>query len=190
MGRTADLEESYSDLYLRYRDRVFRYVRRVIRDEFEAEDLTQDVFFLAYEKWDLVEIHPNVAGFLMMSASFMIKKWFRQQSRTVVDEDELVAFISKEEEEPAWLSDFDMVDFYRSVETVLSAEELRILRYYYEYGYTAAEMAQKLGITVSCFKVRVARMKEKLKRHLQVIWIMGVLTGRCRVVWVVLSRRQ
>ena len=63
---------------------------------------------------------------------------------------------------------FRLVDFYSSVENTLSNRDLNILRYYYEYGYTSAELSGWLGISESCFKVRVLRMKQKLKRSMTV----------------------
>lgn len=61
------------------------------------------------------------------------------------------------------------MDFYSSVERTLSNRELNILRHYYEYGYTSAEMAERLGISESCFKMRIARMKEKIKSSMKIL---------------------
>jgi RNA polymerase sigma-70 factor (ECF subfamily) len=41
--------EGYAELYLRYFDRVYGYLRVVIRDQHEAEDLAQQVFVKALE---------------------------------------------------------------------------------------------------------------------------------------------
>ena len=60
-----------------------------------------------------------------------------------------------------------MVEAYCTVRKILSEEELNILRHYYEYGYTSQEMAERLGITETCFKVRILRMKQKIKNSLQ-----------------------
>ncbi len=178
MSRGCDSADSYTDIYLRYRDPVFRYVRRVTRNEAVAEDLTQDVFFLAFQKWEILTVHPNVPGFLMLSASNLIKKWYHKQGREQTDEDEVLAALAGDEEMSEEISEFGLVDLYQSVETILSKEELDILRYYYEYGYSASEMARLLGITETCFKVRVKRMRDKLRQNLQVLCIVGILTEK------------
>ena len=57
---------------------------------------------------------------------------------------------------------------YTAVKEILSEEELEHLRCYYEYGYTSQEIAQKLGVTETCFTVRILRMKPVSYTHLDV----------------------
>ena len=48
-----------------------------------------------------------------------------------------------------------ILKWWRSIlrlKEILSEEELELLRCYYEYGYTSQEIAQKLGVTETCFK--------------------------------------
>ena len=42
-AKTGD-QEAFRFLYLRYADNVYGYVKSIVRDEFEAEDVTQHVF--------------------------------------------------------------------------------------------------------------------------------------------------
>lgn len=173
--RYDSYEEMYESLYLS----VLKYVRRMIRNNDTAvEDLTQEVFFVAYQKWDTVlKDHPNIPGFLMVVARNKIKKWFEKQSRIQLDEVETLDLFLQGEEGGDGIDAFNMVDFYSSVENTLSDRDLNILRHYYEYGYTSSEMAKRLGITESCFKVRVARMKEKLKSSMKVLIFMIISYG-------------
>ena len=93
-------------------------------------------------------------------------KWEEKQKKYSLDFD----FVLKNTEsigKGRTADDFKMVETYCTVRKVLSDEELDILRCYYEYGYTAQEMAARLGITETCFKVRILRMKQKIKNSLQ-----------------------
>lgn len=177
MIRANEVYGSYEEMYKKYYDIILKYVGRTIRNNDAAvEDLTQEVFFVAYEKWDSLKVHPNIPGFLMVVAQNKMKKWFEKQSRFYLDDEESMNKISGEEK-VAETDAFKMVDFYSSIEHTLSDKDLDILRHYYEYGYTSSEMAKRLGITESCFKVRVARMKQKLKSSITVLAFLVLLLG-------------
>ncbi|MDO4292289.1 MAG: sigma-70 family RNA polymerase sigma factor [Eubacteriales bacterium] len=153
---------TYEEMYQACYSMVNRYIGRMVRNNpAAAEDLTQEVFFLAYRKWERLKGHPNIPGFLMVTARNKIKKWFETQKRVCPDSEEQMDFLLGEEALAP--DDFGLVEFYSDLGKVLSGRELDILRHYYEYGYTSAEMASSLGVTENCFKVRVARMKKKLR---------------------------
>lgn len=160
---------TYEEMYASQYDNILNYVRRTVRNnETAAEDLTQDVFFVAYEKWESkVRDHPNIPAFLMVVARNKIKKWFERQSRFYLNDALMIEQEASEGMPGAGIDAYQMVELYSSVESTLSGGDLQILRHYYEYGYTSAELAGTLGITESCFKVRVARMKEKLKKSIR-----------------------
>lgn len=167
----------YEEMYKTFYPVIYRYVARIIRNnESAAEDVTQEVFFVAYQKWEILKLHPNIPGFLMLAAQNKIKKWFEKQKWFCMDEEEELDQLIQKKCGDAQDA-YRMVDFYSSVENMLSGKELEILRHYYEYGYSSAEMAQKLGISESCFKVRVSRMKKKLKRSMKLTCAFALMCG-------------
>lgn len=175
MGGESEIYNTYEEMYESQYDNVLNYIRRMVRhNEAAVEDLTQDVFFVAYQKWEDLRTHPNIPGFLIVVAKNKIKKWFEKQSRFCVDEAEKLDLIAYGDTMQDSLDAYQIVDFYSTVEHTLSDQDLQILRYYYEYGYTSSEMAKSLGITESCFKVRVARMKEKLKNSMRTLMLLAV----------------
>lgn len=162
--------DSFEEMYKRQYDGIYNYVRRMIRhNEAAVEDLTQEVFFVAYEKWETLRLHPNIPGFLTLVARNKMKKWFQKQNRVYTKSSEMMDMITSDEEPEDGNDVYKMVDLYSSLEHTLSNGELNILRHYYEYGYTSSEMAERLGISESCFKVRIARMKEKIKSSMKVL---------------------
>ena len=181
----------FEEVYKRHYRSVYRYVRRMIRNNDAAvEDVVQEVFFIAYEKWETLCEHPNVPGFLMVVARNRLRKWYDQQSKVNVSEECVLEFL--ENEYVGGNSDgtanpksttgnnegtdpFSMVDLYTTMEKVLSHKEVDILRLYYEYGYSTTDLARMLGVTESCFKVRVLRMKEKLKRGLKGLHLLSLV---------------
>lgn len=159
--------ETFEEMYEKNCDRLYSYISRMVdNNKFEAEDLLQDVFRVAYERWDYVRTHPNIPAFLMLVAKHKLMKWrVRRRNLYIDDMDALDALAEKEEARSCYAS----AELMLSLRSVLSNEEVDLLRYYYEYGYTAAEISEKLGVTETCFKARVARMKERVRNHKSMI---------------------
>lgn len=167
---------SYEEMYESQYKRVFHYIRRNINnDEMSVEDLTQDVFLVAYQQWEtVVRDHPNIPGYLTVIAQNKIKKWYEKQSRFYLDDPDTVALEAQKRKHAAGVDPYEMVEIYSSAEQVISSRNLHILRNYYEYDYKASELSQQLGVTESCFKIRVARMKEKLRKSIKLYLFLAV----------------
>lgn len=169
MSGVNGAHSSYEEMYDEQYQKVYGYIRRKISDDVVAvEDLTQEVFLLAFVKWDTLRYHPNIPGFLMKTAKNKIMKWYGSQSRVSVSDEEVMDYVSQNEKNMGNVDEFCMVDFYAAAEDILLEKDLTVLRQYYEYGYTSSELAKKLGITESCLKIRIARMKEKLRKGMAV----------------------
>lgn len=138
----------------------------MVTDGNGIEDIVQETFVEAYRKIAYLRTHPNIPGWLRVTAKNKIMKWEEKQKKYSLDFD----YVLKNMESGGkgrLADDFKMVEAYCTVRKILSDEELDILRHYYEYGYTSQEMATRLGITETCFKVRILRMKQKIKNSLQ-----------------------
>ena len=67
--------DNFEELYTNCYWLVYRYVRHMIeKDLAAAEDVTQEVFLVAYQKWQEVRRHPNQKGFLLLTAKNKLKK--------------------------------------------------------------------------------------------------------------------
>ncbi|MBQ7841219.1 MAG: sigma-70 family RNA polymerase sigma factor [Lachnospiraceae bacterium] len=73
---------SFEELYQKNYSIVHSYIRRVLqKDDFETEELTQQVFLEACQKWDEIKEHPDLTGFLMAVANNRVKKWFDEKNQ-------------------------------------------------------------------------------------------------------------
>ena len=87
---------SYEEMYQKEYHTVYAYIRRMISgNDAVVEDLTQEVFFVAYQKWDKILVHPNPPGFLIVVAQNKIKKWFREKKPLYVDDAQLLELLSE-----------------------------------------------------------------------------------------------
>ena len=115
----------------------------------------------------------------MRVAQNKLKKWFEQSNRTFVDETGVVEFLEEQSARIDGMNEFEKAEFYATLEKILSVEEIDLLRYYYEYDYTSSEMAEIMNVSESCFRMRMTRMRNKLKKYLGTIYALLI----CIVCW-------
>lgn len=152
-GPMEDSKKFFEELYNEEFDEIVRYVRRMLTDSNAVEDVAQETFYEFYRKRKELVNHPNIHGWLRITAKNKVMKWEEKQRKYSLDFDFLLDNATLGN--GSRVDDFKMVEAYSTVGEILSEEELELLRCYYEYGYTSQEMAKKLGITENCFKVRI-----------------------------------
>ena len=150
--------------------RILRYVRSIVRDPAEAEDLTQDVFLRAYAARDTLRDPGARLTWLYRIATNACFDRLRQRARRPV-----VSDASLEESEPvdagpalqqvidqdemsACVQDYlaDLSDHYRAVILLHDLHEL-----------TGPEIAGLLDVSLSTVKIRLHRARRKLRAALE-----------------------
>lgn len=149
---------SISSFWFEYKARLRSYIFVRVRDKHEVDDILQDVFLKAH------------TGFHTVKTPESIKSWlFRITANAIADHYRAQKPWAQLSEEPAVLeADTDYVaelatclqpliaelpDIYRSALMFTEIEEL-----------PQKEVAERLGISLSCVKARVRRGREKLRR--------------------------
>lgn len=172
----AKAEQFFEELYKKEYDDIIRFVRRLVNDNRGIEDITQETFLEAYRKRKKLMDHPNPKGWLYITARNKWMKWAEKQRKYLLDYDSHAEGPVGDDKNRT--DDYYMAEVMYSVKETLTEKDFRILRNYYEYGYSSKEMAKYLGVTENCFKVRVARMKAKLKKNIDLIVFLAVLLFR------------
>ena len=91
-----------------------------------------------------------------------LKKWYEQQGKIQTEG-------SGQEEKAARRPDSGQEGYYVQaewnafLEQIFSMQELLIWKFYYENGFSCAEIGEKIGISESNTKVKLFRMRQKLK---------------------------
>lgn len=157
MGGERNSFDNFEDLYTDCYWLVYRYVRRMVeKDLAAAEDLTQEVFLVAFQKWEEVLRHPNQKGFLLLTAKNKLKKWYERQEKI---QEEQVA----QKPDAVQEGDYIRAEWNAFLEEIFSIQELLIWKFFYESGFSCAEIGEKMGISESNTKVKLFRMRQKLK---------------------------
>ena len=79
--------EFFEELYRSEYDNIKRYVRRMVTDDNGIEDIVQETFVEAYRKIAYLRTHPNIPGWLRVTAKNKIMKWEEKQKKYSLDFD-------------------------------------------------------------------------------------------------------
>jgi RNA polymerase sigma-70 factor (ECF subfamily) len=159
-----------------YQDMVFSTAVRLVANEAQAEDISQEVFLKAYERWDDLRTSPSAGGWLKTVATNLSlnhlqryrKRWrffseFRREDAAADEPD--VEFAAPEE----LFTDLDRAERRAWVERALEKlpEHQRVplvLHHFQDQPYD--EIGRQLGISLAKVKTDILRGRNALAQIL------------------------
>jgi RNA polymerase sigma-70 factor (ECF subfamily) len=160
------------ELYLRYRQPVFRIVYRSTRNIDEAEDIVQDVFLKAFERLHTFREQSRFSTWLMRIALNLCtdRARMRQRRQELLEReaDHKLAWCHPDAPDP--IETAQQNAFHEAFYTALNQlpdhhRQLIILRDLEEMDYET--IAQILGASVGAVKLRVMRARRAFKAKLE-----------------------
>ncbi len=153
---------AFAVLYERYSRNVYTYCLKMLGNKMEAEDLYQDIFLRMYDYRHSFR-GGNFANWLFTIARTQCLNQIRQRKHTV---DETILEEMRFAVSPTWE---DSLLLREQIDQALqqlpeSFREVIILRFYQDLSF--AEIAERLGISVSLAKVRNFRALQMLRKLL------------------------
>ena len=146
-----------------FHPRIKQFILKRIPDEYNAEDILQEVFLKIHARIDTLRDDEKLQSWMYQIARNVIADYYRQHKATVALSEALLL-----PEEP--VVDDDVVkDLLPGVRTMVNSlpDEYRQALLLTEYeGLTQRELAERLGLSLSGAKSRVQRAREKLKAML------------------------
>ena len=165
------MSDEKSEFFIEYYSRYFRqlklYAYSVLRNWGRAEEVTQEVFLIAWRRIDAFMDSPNPVGWLTNVSKFTLKNVAKSDSVRARYWIALPDFMDVEQlaqYNPAEEAAHDLQDECASL---LSVEEYHILRRAVLDKAAYQEIAEELGITVWACQKRMQRLLKKLRDHLQ-----------------------
>ena len=149
--------EAFETFYEKNYDMVMHYAKRHGWAGM-AEDITQEVFMTAWQKWDLVCRHENAKGWLMETAKKKICEHHRRNAREqcLLSEEDILR-IGREDMEYA------LVEWKVTLKDNMNMEACRAFLEYYALGFSISWLACRENTNVAALRVKLSRVKNKLK---------------------------
>lgn len=73
---------AYKEVYDRYFGLIYAFTRKILQDDDQAEDTTQDIFLALYEKMGTLQV-SSLRAYLYQSARYALIDYSRKQQRQV-----------------------------------------------------------------------------------------------------------
>lgn len=168
---------AFEQLFNRYQKRVYNLIYRMVGNEQDAADLTQDVFVRVYNSLHTLKAGEALVGWLRMVATNITRDHFRKTQRTIRADslDARVEFddgdVEREIED--WTDNperaLDRKDVQEAVQRAvksLSDEHRMVVAMHHIEGMDVKDIANLLKVPAGTVKSRLARAREELKRKL------------------------
>lgn len=160
-----------------HQNMVFSTAMRLLANQSEAEDVTQEVFLRAYERFGELRESPTVRGWLKtVATNLSLNHLSRYRARwrffseifhrTEDDEDRELDFPAPDDTHEA-LAQADRREIVeRALRGLPPAQRVPLVLYHFD-GLRYEEIAAKLGVSLGKVKTDIFRAREALRRVLR-----------------------
>lgn len=170
---TSEQKTKFEQAYERYSKIGFYYAREILKDDALAEDALHDAFLSLARNLDKIgeiECNKSFNYFVTIVKNTAISALRKQRRASLVEIDDEESLFQLEDTAPGpeaqVMQQVGYDELLTAIRTLKPAYQAPLLLKYAN-GYTEAEIAKVLGVTVSNVSVRIHRAKKKLIPLLQ-----------------------
>ncbi len=166
-------EQSYTEIFARYKGYVFHLVLQMVRDHDLAEDLMVEIFSKAFRKLDTFQPMSSFSSWISTIAKNHTLDYLRKKRPIKVsldaamDNDDDAPYMELEDDNPIAIDQIIIAERNRRLRTIVDKlkpkyRTLIELRYYKELSYD--EIAQQLNIPLGTVKAQLFRARDLLSQ--------------------------
>ena len=168
---------AFHRLFDKYQKRVYNLVYRMVGNDDDAADLTQEVFIKVYNSLHLLKSEEAFFTWVRTVATNVCRDQFRKKGRTIKADslDEKIALEDGEVQRDVidWSNnperELEQKDTQETVQRAISSlseEHRAVIVLHHIEGMDVSEIAQALQIPSGTVKSRLSRARDELKRKL------------------------
>ena len=162
--------EAFNRLVELYQGRLFGLVLMMVRDPFEAEEVTQDAFVRAFTRLHLYDENRPFYPWLATIAVRLSQTWLRQRARVSARETtplrpEIVDRNIGGNPLSELIADEGGRQLWRMVAALPSGERTAVFMYY-QQEMKIIEIARALGVTPGTVKTLLFRARRRLRKRM------------------------
>lgn len=163
-------EWAYAELYKRYWDKVYVVACNRLKDESEAEDVVQDVFYSIWKRRASLEIKHSFNTYLSVAVKYQI---INRQSRKLNSNVDLANHIAEveqmsEETTELWFSEKELKQQLEICIDQLPKKCQMVFKMSREEGKSHSQIAKELDITEKAVEANITRALKQLKSSLHI----------------------
>ena len=160
--------DGFDRLHDLYRDRIYRFALKRLRDPSEAEDVCQDVFLQVFRCIGSFEGRSSLLTWMFGIAHHQVCRRHRRRSLEVMSLDAPEAAEARAEQVPTdRLVDAARVlaDCGRALDEKVNDSQRRVFQLRYARNYSTRAIAQELGKSNQAVKISLFRTRRTLARE-------------------------
>jgi RNA polymerase sigma-70 factor (ECF subfamily) len=166
-------EVCFDDLFGRYRSKLFFYLRHFVGSREEAEDLLQNVFVKAYEKFDTFDARRAFSSWIYRIAHNEAVNYIKKKNKKtmlswediVSTKDQLESSSQERSPQEAWIRKEVRNEVQLALNKISEKyREVLILRFFLDHSYE--EIADIIGRPPNTVGTLLSRAKKQLVRAL------------------------
>ena len=142
-------------------DNLKHFIRSRVADEFNAEDILQEVFIKIHSRIDTLKDIRRLNGWIYQITRYAIIDYYRNKKDLAALPETISSFESFENN-----NDVDVLPCIKAMVNRLPEKYRQAVVLTTYQGLTQKEMGEKLGLSLSGAKSRSQRAREKLKKML------------------------
>lgn len=154
----------YGELIGRYKDALYWHAYRLVRDEDDAEDITQETFIKAYDKLHTFDTTKRLSTWLFRIATNTALDHLRRTKHQTPLTAELTAHIASSAAGPHVSAEH--AELYQAVARLNPRYQAVVSMHYWE-GLKIEEIASIMNAPAGSVKGWLHRAKQDLKKELQ-----------------------
>jgi RNA polymerase sigma-70 factor (ECF subfamily) len=160
-----------------YQNLVFSTAMRLLANQSDAEDITQEVFLRAYERFGQLQDSPTVGGWLKtVATNLSLNHLARYRSRwsffseifrnAETDGDEVAAFPAADDTHETLTAADRRALVEQALQSLPAPQRVPLVLHHFE-NLRYEEIAEKLGVSLAKVKTDIFRGREALRRKLR-----------------------
>ena len=153
--------EAFTELYLRYRQRVYAYCLRMLGNAQEAEDLFQEVFIRVWQRAYQFTEEKSISGWIFTIAHNLCLNRIRDRK----EHDSIDNYISLSSSNPEMGEDW-AARIQAALEQVPPENREPFVLFEYQ-GLSYQEISEVMKLTIAAVKSRIYRAREELRKILE-----------------------
>lgn len=158
-------KESFSEIFLKHYDFIFKSVMKYISIEDKAKDITQDVFIKAYEKLETFKNDSKLSSWLYSIAYNLSINYITREKDKFEELNDNYFFESNETQDDIY--DKEMIKELSDALEELPAHYRIIIKLYYFDEKSYEEISKILNIPINTVKTHLFRAKNKIKKYFE-----------------------
>ena len=166
----SESPEFFGDLILKHQKFVFNVVKKWVKAEEEAEDITQDIFIKAYKTLSSFRGDSKFSSWLYRIAYTTSINWIqRKKGKEIPMEEEKLEFLGQKEDPIDLVIEREMI--LAEIKEVIKALPIKykiIMQLYYFEEKSYMEIADILKIPINTVKIQLLRAKALLKKNFDI----------------------